>query len=182
MGIPGTLLLVSLAILALACGSSEPDPTLTSVPSLTPNQTPDKAAATVETGIAVPVEAEASIGANVAAPTSAPTPAPTLTPTPTPSLSPTPVSALADALMLEYWFNALSASEHACLDREPASDREAELMQGMVEAWSSGDQQAIAEVMSIFSALWEECVDARADAGLLSAMVQDTFRTLVTRN
>ena len=91
MRILATLLLGSLAVLALACAGSEPDPTLTSTPSLTPTQTPDKAA-TVEAGIAATAEAEASIDANAAAavptPTSTPTPAPTPTPTPRPTLPP----------------------------------------------------------------------------------------------
>ena len=145
-------------------GLVTPQPTPTPSPTVTPVPTP------TPTPVPTPTPEPT--------PTSPPAPEPTLVVKPTPGLSPTPVSALADAPMVGRWFNALSASEQACLDREPASDREAELMQGMGEAWSSGDQQSIADAMRIFSVIWEECVDARNDALLLSAVVQDTFGPL----
>lgn len=64
------------------------------------------------------------------------------------------------------------------MDREPASYLEAERLQEVVEAVSSGEQQSIADAMRTLSIMWEECVDARNDAGLLSAVVQDTFGPL----
>lgn len=83
------------------------------------------------------------------------------------------------------WFNSLSASEQACIEREHSSYREMEEIESILEglaSWSlfmSGEEEeAYAGAMKSVSASWAECIDPKNDATYLSARLQEIYGTL----